>query len=124
VSPAPSDSVVPVLIQPRLRNPGPPLRELNAANILHNAGVLLSLGVPEEWQSRTLLWEAAWAMKTSHGEVSHVEAISWLSTNLEQALGIDEDVGLEFVAWERDPWEFGSRAVAASKAGAVELLRE
>ncbi|KAL8291602.1 hypothetical protein RQP46_001860 [Phenoliferia psychrophenolica] len=95
--------------------PGPPLTKRNAANILYNAGVLFGLGVPEEWQARTLLWEAAWASRDSNDEISRSAAIAWLTTNLESILDLPKPHELvEFVAYERDPFEFGSRAVAAS----------
>ncbi|GAA5969186.1 hypothetical protein JCM21900_004720 [Sporobolomyces salmonicolor] len=109
--------------------PGPPLTERAATTILHEAGVKLALGIPEEWMTRTLLFEAAWAQRLSRGRVSRAEAISWISTNLDDLLGgleehtssKGEDDKVEFVAFERDPFEFGSRMVAMSKQGGVEL---
>ncbi|GAA5935728.1 hypothetical protein JCM1841_003651 [Sporobolomyces salmonicolor] len=109
--------------------PGPPLTEHAATTILHEAGVKLALGIPEEWMTRTLLFEAAWAQRLSRGHVSRAEAISWISTNLDDLLGSleehasseGEDDKVEFVAFERDPFEFGSRMVAMSKQGGVEL---
>ncbi|GAA5872453.1 hypothetical protein JCM1840_006065 [Sporobolomyces johnsonii] len=110
--------------------PGPPLTEHAATTVLHKAGVKLALGVPEEWMTRTLLFEAAWAQRLSRGEVSRADAISWISTNLDDLLGgldntasshDDDDDKVEFVAFERNPFEFGSRMVAISKRGGVEL---
>lgn len=98
--------------------PGPPLTKRNAANILHNAGVVVGFGVrrwssldrasltfslqvPEEWQARNLLWEAAWAARDSNGEVSRADAVAWLSSNLEQILDLPFAHEFEeFVAYE------------------------
>ena len=57
--------------------------------------------VPEEWQARTLLWEAAWASRDSNEEVSRAAAIAWLTTNLESILDLPAPHELvEFVAHE------------------------
>ncbi|SGY68039.1 BQ5605_C004g02842 [Microbotryum silenes-dioicae] len=106
---------------------GPPLSPQNAATILHLAGVRLGLGVPEEWQTRTLLWEAAWAQKTSSGHISRAEAIKWVSSNLEGMLELEtagDGEHANWVAYERDPFEFGSRAIAISNTqwGHVEFV--
>ncbi|KAM0746981.1 composite domain of metallo-dependent hydrolase [Meredithblackwellia eburnea MCA 4105] len=98
----------------RRATPGPPLAKRNAPAALQHAGVVFGLGVPEEWQARTLLWEAAWAQRDSNGEVSRKEAVAWLSSNLETILDLPTPLNTEFVAHECDPFEFGSRPVAAS----------
>ncbi|GAA5986559.1 hypothetical protein JCM5350_001371 [Sporobolomyces pararoseus] len=100
--------------------PGPPLTRDSHTTVLHRAGVKLALGLPEEWQTRTLLFEAAWAQRLSRAEVSRKQAIAWISTNFEDMLGLESNDN-EFVAFERDPFEFGSRMVAKSKNGGVEL---
>ncbi|GAA5854825.1 hypothetical protein JCM8547_004085 [Rhodosporidiobolus lusitaniae] len=105
--------------------PGPPLTRATAVEMLHEAGVKLALGVQEEYQVRGLLWEAAWAQKLTEGRISRKEAVEFVSTNLEEMFRIDtEQAGkVEFVAFERDPFEFGSRLVAASTAdGRVKLF--
>ncbi|KAK4704844.1 hypothetical protein P7C70_g1364, partial [Phenoliferia sp. Uapishka_3] len=95
--------------------PGPPMTQRSAVNILHNAGVLVGLGVPEEWMARLLLWEAAWASRDSNAEISRRDAVAWLTSNLETILDLPAPhKRTEFVAYERDPFEFGSRPVAAS----------
>lgn len=52
----------------------------------------------------TLLWEAAWAWKNSNGEVGRKDAIGWISTGLEELLGLDTRENgrgqVEFVAHE------------------------
>ncbi|GAA5966695.1 hypothetical protein JCM3765_007601 [Sporobolomyces pararoseus] len=100
--------------------PGPPLTHDSHTTVLHHAGVKLALGLPEEWQTRTLLFEAAWAQRLSRGEVSRKQAIAWISANFEDMFGLESNDS-EFVAFERDPFEFGSRMVAKSKNGGVEL---
>ncbi|GAA6021304.1 hypothetical protein JCM11491_005797 [Sporobolomyces phaffii] len=108
--------------------PGPPLTFDSHVTVLHRAGVRLALGLPEEWQTRTLLFEAAWAHRLARGEVSRAEAIAWISTNYEDLFAIHrprardgDEEEVDFVAFERDPFEFGSRMVASSKNGGVEL---
>lgn len=93
-----------------------------------------------------MLWEAAWIARNSNDEISRKDAVSWLSSNLEDILGLPvDDVGKdEFVAYEvrcflpcspvniayrcylfaslqRDPFEFGSRMVASSYGGKIEV---
>ena len=80
---------------------GPPLTQYNPATALEKAGVKVGLGVPEEWQARQLLWEAAWAQKDSGGEVDRQTAVGWVSSNLEHILGLSKPHKLaEFVAYE------------------------
>lgn len=80
---------------------GPPLTQRHSIHILQNAGVLVGLGVPEEWQTKTILWEAAWAKLNSNGELSRLDAIAWVSTNLENMFGLEkENERVEFVAYE------------------------
>ncbi|KAI5480118.1 hypothetical protein MNV49_001778 [Pseudohyphozyma bogoriensis] len=82
-------------------SPGPPTTKRSVVNILHNAGVKIGLGVPEEWQARTLLWEAAWAQRDSNDEISRPDAIAWLSSNLEDILDVPAPHEFdEFVAHE------------------------
>ncbi|GAA6033304.1 hypothetical protein JCM8097_006683 [Rhodosporidiobolus ruineniae] len=105
--------------------PGPPLTREGPVEALHEAGVKVAIGFEEEYQARALLWEAAWAQRLTDGRVSRREAIEWVSSNLEELLGFGageerlekgEEEGGEWVAFERDPFEFGSRVVAASTA--------
>jgi len=58
--------------------------------------------LPEEWQTRTLLFEAAWAQRLSRGEISRKEAIGWISSNFEDIFGVSRHSGDEqdFVAYE------------------------
>ncbi|GAA5942389.1 uncharacterized protein JCM15063_006228 [Sporobolomyces koalae] len=100
--------------------PGPPLTRDTHTTVLHRAGVKVALGLPEEWQTRTLLFEAAWAQRLSRDEISRKEAIEFISSNFEDMFGINHDEH-DFVAFERDPFEFGSRMVAQSQKGGVEL---
>ncbi len=80
---------------------GPPLTQYNPATALEKAGVKVGLGVPEEWQARQLLWEAAWAQKDSGGEIDRQTAVGWVSSNLEEILGLSKPHKLaEFVAYE------------------------
>lgn len=71
--------------------------------ILHEAGVKLGFGSKEEWEPRLLLSEAAWIAKNSNGLIDHVEAIKFISSNLEEMFEINgksDEAGVEFVAFE------------------------
>ncbi|GAA5919344.1 hypothetical protein JCM6882_008442 [Rhodosporidiobolus microsporus] len=100
--------------------PGPPLTPRGPIEVLHDAGVKVAIGIQEEYQLRALLWEAAWAQRLTDGRVSRKEAVGWVSSALEELFDLseerEEEEGrkVEFVAFERDPFEFGSRLVAAS----------
>lgn len=87
---------------------------------------ILYLQSQEEWEPRLLLLEAAWASLNSNGEIDHALAIMCISTTLEQMFGIgkeqNDDDPFEFVAYENDPFEMGSRAVAMSSGRAIELM--
>jgi hypothetical protein len=71
--------------------------------ILHEAGVKLGFGSKEEWEPRLLLSEAAWIAKNSNGLIDHVEAIKFISSNLEEMFEINgrsDEAGVEFIAFE------------------------
>ncbi|TNY18704.1 carbohydrate esterase family 9 protein [Rhodotorula diobovata] len=106
--------------------PGPPLTPDTAQTVLHRAGVVVALGSEEEWMPRSVVQEAAWAQRLSRGEVSRRDAVAWVSTNLVELFGLDdereEDAKVDFAAFERDPFEFGSRVVAVSSGSRVKLF--
>ncbi|BGP18790.1 hypothetical protein JCM10213_003446 [Rhodosporidiobolus nylandii] len=104
--------------------PGPPLTREGPVEVLHAAGVKVALGSLEEHEHRALIWEAAWAQRISDGRVSREDAVEMVTSNLEELLGFDDEGrDGEWVAFERDPFEFGSRMVAASTVdGKVKLF--
>ncbi|GAA5909922.1 hypothetical protein JCM8208_000990 [Rhodotorula glutinis] len=108
--------------------PGPPLTLDTPQTVLHRAGVTLAIGTDEEWMPRSVVQEAAWAQKLSRGQVSRKEAVAWVSTNFDELFGLedegvdDEDAKIDFVAFERDPFEFGARVVAVSSGSSVKLF--
>ncbi|GAA5841787.1 hypothetical protein JCM11251_004064 [Rhodosporidiobolus azoricus] len=110
--------------------PGPPLTPKGPIEVLHEAGVKVAIGVQEEWQLRGLLWEVAWAQRLTDGRVSRKQAVEWVTTAFDELFDLKENKEqgasagkVEFVAYERDPFEFGSRLVAASTAdGRVKLF--
>lgn len=87
--------------------PGPPLTPDTAQTVLHRAGVVVALGSEEEWMPRSVVQEAAWAQRLSRGEVSRRDAVAWVSTNLEELFGLDdereEDAKVDFAAFEVRP---------------------
>jgi hypothetical protein len=123
--------------------PGPPLTLDTPSVVLHKAGVRVAFGIEEEWQARLVMWEVAWAQKLSRGSVTRAEAVAWVSTNFDEMFGLERAKygKIDFVAFEvrtpapahfarfpdahprqRDPFEFGSRVVAASAGAQVKIL--
>jgi len=84
--------------------PGPPLSQHNSISWLRKHGVLVGVAVEEQWASRNLRFDVAWvslcvkntglllnvkqAALESDGGLSHSEAISLASSNLEKLLGV------------------------------------
>lgn len=119
--------------------PSIPLAEAPLPVLLERAGVKVGLGVPEEWTIIQVGWEAGWAVRDSSAKRANVTAeapaplgketgIKWLTTNLEELLGIPSEDGLrvgapaEFVAWRGDPLDFGSQVVGIVQSGQVKLF--
>ncbi|GAA5993130.1 hypothetical protein JCM10908_001303 [Rhodotorula pacifica] len=108
--------------------PGPPLTADTAVTILHQAGVRIALGVEEEWQPSSLLWEAAWVHKLSRGQISRTEAVKLVSAKVAEIFGLPQlgsgtDERLtELVAYEGNPFEFGARALAAFGSGEIKIF--
>ncbi|GAA5972136.1 hypothetical protein JCM8115_007136 [Rhodotorula mucilaginosa] len=108
--------------------PGPPLTADTAVTVLHHAGVRVALGVEEEWQPSSLMWEAAWAHKLSRGQISRSDAVKLVTTNVEDLFNLPQHASSssehlpEFVAYEGDPFEFGARVVAAHGNNEIKIF--
>jgi imidazolonepropionase-like amidohydrolase len=68
--------------------PGPPLTGQCAVDLLSAYNVTVGLGVEEQWSSRNLRFDIAWAALEANGTLSKHEALALASVNLEHLLGI------------------------------------
>jgi len=68
--------------------PGPPLTGHSAVSLLSAHNVTVGLGVEEQWSSRNLRFDIAWAALEVNGTLSKHEALALASVNLEHLLGI------------------------------------
>jgi hypothetical protein len=106
---------------------GPPLTK-SLLQVLVEAGApilfgpdSLGMGAPSNWRATELVQGLAWVYEVAQGAITKAEAIGLLSSHLEEALGLPTIHG-EFVAWEGDPFEFGSRVRAIGTGrGEVEI---
>ncbi|KAK2466065.1 hypothetical protein APHAL10511_001707 [Amanita phalloides] len=75
--------------------PGPPLSNDTALVTLLEHGVTVGLGVRDAHDARNTKFTVEWAMLESNGRIEETDAVSLVTTNLEQLLGIrgiDEDL--------------------------------
>ncbi|KAK7444035.1 hypothetical protein VKT23_015432 [Stygiomarasmius scandens] len=71
--------------------PGPPLSADTAITRLVKAGVLVGIGVPDEYDAKNLRFEVGWAALDSNGTLSKTQALALGTVNVEQALGLTDD---------------------------------
>ncbi|KAF7593747.1 hypothetical protein BBP40_010923 [Aspergillus hancockii] len=95
--------------------PGPPSTDNTLASMLLDAGVDVALG---NWDARdryvrNALWEASWLAGPENPQL----AVDLVSTNVERILGLPRS--LDFVVYERSPFEFGASVALIVENGAV-----
>ncbi|TFK44767.1 carbohydrate esterase family 9 protein [Crucibulum laeve] len=71
---------------------GPPLSASTSASLLIANNVTVGVGVEEQWSSRNLRFDVAWAALEADGAISHSQALSLASVNLERLLGISKPI--------------------------------
>ncbi|ORY35366.1 hypothetical protein BCR39DRAFT_509101 [Naematelia encephala] len=103
--------------------PGLPLSNHSLASYLADAGVLVGLGIEEEWEARNTRLEAAWTYANSPSVFTKSDALSLVSKNLEELLGLEDGVkaraeSKSWVAWEGDVFGFEGRVKAIRAQGA------
>ncbi|KAL2258469.1 hypothetical protein VTK26DRAFT_8211 [Humicola hyalothermophila] len=116
---------------------GAPLTNGTAIDRLLDAGVLVGIGLEEDWLVRDLGLLAGWAWRNGEGRVAgEREALALVGGNLWKMLGVkvrgreDDDKGEvgeggrepgwregHFVVWEGSPLEIGGRVKAVSGGG-------
>ncbi|KAI1123123.1 amidohydrolase [Nemania abortiva] len=103
---------------------GAPLTNGTAVDHLIDAGVVVAIGLEEDWVVRDLGLLAGIAYKNGGGKIDESEALDLVGANVYKMLGLstgemDKDVD-EFVVFEGSPLEVGSR-VRAVGAGLGEV---
>jgi hypothetical protein len=96
---------------------GAPLTNGTTLNYLLDAGVLAGISVEEVWESRDLGLLAGIAYANSEGRLSLEQSFDLVGKNIYKALGISEpkvNGKDEYVVWEGNPLEIGSRVRAVS----------
>ncbi|KAF2644518.1 amidohydrolase [Massarina eburnea CBS 473.64] len=94
---------------------GAPLTNGTTINVLLDAGVLVAISVEELWETRDLGLLAGIAYANSEQRLDFKEALDLVGANVYKALGIGEvekdgdEEGKEWVVWEGNPLEIGSR---------------
>ncbi|GAN03088.1 amidohydrolase family protein [Mucor ambiguus] len=98
---------------------GAPLTNGTGAHILHRHGVKIGLGVSDDGWARNLAWDAGWLAATSPSEemrITEIEAIKFVTTNLQEIFGLKEEENEEeqlfssdFVVWSGSPLDMQSR---------------
>ncbi|KAF8897048.1 hypothetical protein CPB84DRAFT_1781415 [Gymnopilus junonius] len=69
--------------------PGPPLTQNNAFAVLLAHNVTVGIGIEEQWSSRNIRFDIAWAALEANGAISKPDAIALASVNLERLLGVN-----------------------------------
>lgn len=97
---------------------GAPLTNGTAAHILHYHGVKIGIGISNDGWARNLAWDAGWLAATSPSKelaISDVDAIKFVTTNLQEIFGLkthEEEEGVsQFVVWSGNPLKMQHKPV-------------
>ncbi|KAI3325640.1 amidohydrolase [Xylariaceae sp. AK1471] len=106
---------------------GAPLTNGTAIDRLIDAGVLVAIGLEEDWVVRDMGLLAGIAYKNGGGKIDKSQALDLVGSNVYKLLGLkesDESEGVdEFVVFEGSPLEVGSRVRAVGDGlGKVEVF--
>jgi hypothetical protein len=94
---------------------GAPLTNGTAVDALVDAGVVVAIGLEEDWLIRDMHLLAGIAYRNGGGRLGQRESLDLISTNLYKMLGLAvraEDEARHFVVFEGCPLEIGSRIKA------------
>ncbi|RUP48777.1 hypothetical protein BC936DRAFT_144004 [Jimgerdemannia flammicorona] len=127
---------IPVILNPPLCTPstfdtqrclpGRPLSNLTAVHVLHQAGVLIGLGVADDGLTRNLAWDAGLAYQSGLGLISEPDAVALVTSNIEKIFGLEGKMSVgalapgteaDFVVYSGSPFEMASRVVLISGGG-------
>ncbi|KAF8973204.1 carbohydrate esterase family 9 protein [Flammula alnicola] len=105
--------------------PGPPLTQENSVTALAAQNVTVGIGVEEQWGSRNLRFDVAWAALEANGVLSKSDAIALASVNLERLLGVKVPIQ-DLVAVKRGSLlDFGGKVISiiSPQRGVVDLVQ-
>ncbi|KAJ2957267.1 hypothetical protein NQZ79_g6970 [Umbelopsis isabellina] len=120
---------IPVIVSPLLCTPGrwetrncltgSPITNGTAIHALRNHGVKVAIGLSDNGLANNLAWEAGWAQKTSQGSISEEEAIAFVTSDVQDILGLsdsslDGELESDFVIWSGSPFELESKVLMIS----------
>ncbi|KAF3912791.1 hypothetical protein ABW20_dc0110038 [Dactylellina cionopaga] len=89
---------------------GAPITRGTAIDLLLDAGVLVGIGISEEWETRNLNLAAGWAWKNSEGRLTEKQSLDLVSNNIYNMLGLKDPAGLsDWLIWDGNPLEISSR---------------
>jgi imidazolonepropionase-like amidohydrolase len=129
-----ADHNVPVVLKPARCQPatwsmrqclaGQPLTRYTTAQVLHKAGVAVSLSSEDIGAVRQLLWETGFQHQRDTGLINAVDAIGMVTWQVADAFQlpassgrISEGESADFVALDANPLQFGSHITLVSSAG-------
>lgn len=96
---------------------GPPLTSDSVLDVLLAHGVRVGLGStdPDDGSARNMIWEAGWNL-AHNANLTQEAAVGLVTWNLAHIFGLQDQVGLiqkghqaDFVAYNGNPFEFGTR---------------
>lgn len=120
---------IPVILTPLLCTPGrwetqncltgSPITNGTAIHVLHAQGVKAAIGLSDNGLANNLAWEAGWAQRTSQGLISEEEAIGFITSDIQDILGLnDASIGAssksDFVVWSGSPFDLDSQVIMIS----------
>jgi hypothetical protein len=125
-------SSIPVILMParcypsswsqRLCLPGHPYTKDTVLDVLLKHGVLVGIGSTDvdNGDARNLIWEAGWNL-AHNADLTSEQAVGLVTWNIADMFGLGEHVGriklgqnADFVAYNGDPFEFGTRVLMVS----------
>ncbi|SPO02928.1 uncharacterized protein DNG_05606 [Cephalotrichum gorgonifer] len=100
---------------------GAPLTNGTAVDALVAAGVVVGIGLYEDWVIRDLALHAGIALRNGGGKVTDEEALEMISGNLYKILGVEEPEG-EFLVFEGNPLEITGRVRGVGGSRFVDVV--
>ncbi|ORZ24343.1 hypothetical protein BCR42DRAFT_402733 [Absidia repens] len=126
---------IPVILMParcfpstwsqRLCLPGHPYTKDTVLDVLLKHGVLVGIASTDvdNGDARNLIWEAGWNL-AHNADLTSEQAVGLVTWNIADIFGLDKYVGriqlgrkADFVAYNGDPFEFGTRVLMVSGGG-------
>jgi imidazolonepropionase-like amidohydrolase len=117
---------IPVILTPLLCTPGrwetqncltgSPITNGTAIHALRAHGVKAAIGLSDNGLANNLAWEAGWAQKTSQGLINEEEAIGFITSDLQEILGLADvsSASSDFVVWTGSPFDLDSQVLMIS----------